>query len=67
MIGLGIVQLGNSSEMVGTAIPLIWSVSEQDSDQRTIEPLLGLFWQMVLWLMVRKADISYCGRLWNDN
>lgn len=49
------IRLGNGWEMIGTETPLISSVSEPDSEQLTVGPLLGACWQMVRWPMERQG------------
>lgn len=36
--------------------PLICNVFEQNSEQRIVRPLLGLYWQMVRWQMERQGE-----------
>lgn len=43
---LGKVRVGMNSEVIIAETPLIWRVSEQDSDQLTVGSLLGLCWRM---------------------
>lgn len=67
MVEFGMAELSNGCEMVDAEIPLIWSVSEQNSEQQMVGPLSDLCWQIVRWLIVRQTEISYCESTWNNN
>lgn len=47
---------GQDWEMVGTKISLIWSVSEQDCDQLTVGPALGLCLPMIRWPIILQSE-----------
>lgn len=65
VVGLEMIRLANGWETVGAEIPLILVVSQQDSHQRKVGPLLGLYWQLLSQQC--STDVSYRRPRWDDN
>lgn len=56
MVRLGMVGLGNGWFMTGATNPLIWSIPEQNSEQRTEGLLMSLCSQTARRLMILQRE-----------